>query len=214
MSPTLYCLADSKDHADRIVSQLQAAGVPAAHISALILSEDPQNRPAPLSGFEYAGAPAGREEDKAAAGATTGTAAGAAAGVMTMGIVGLTPLLMIAPLIVGTGAGIGAAVGATAGAQGSSLADFGIPNEKQPAYEERLKTGGVLLAVRSDDESELEKANTALVSTIEDSLRIAQEGRERRLAATKALAEAEGEIRRALISARAPAPRRDGRPPA
>ncbi len=57
------------------------------------------------------------------------------------------------------------------------------------------------------DLSAVQKANAALVATIEDSLRIAQEGRERRVAATKALGEAEAEIRRALISARAPAPK-------
>ena len=162
MLPTLYCLADSKDHAETIVAHLQAAGVPTAHLSAIILSQDPQNLPAPLTGFDYAGAPTGSEENKAAAGAATGTAAGAAAGVATMGIVGLTPLLMIAPLIVGTGAAVGAAAGAAAGAQGSSLADFGIPDEKQPAYEDRLKAGSVLVAVRTDDEGELEKANAAM----------------------------------------------------
>ncbi len=162
MLPTLYCLADSKDHAEKIIAQLQATGVPTAHVSALILSEDPQNRPAPPAGLEYAGTPSGSEIGKAAAGATTGTATGAAAGVATMGIVGLTPLLILAPLVVGTGAVVGAAAGAAAGAQGSSLADFGVPDEKQPAYEERIKTGGVLVAVRTDDEDELEKANSAL----------------------------------------------------
>ena len=55
MLPTLYSLADSRDHAETVVAQLQNAGVPKEHISALLLSEDPKNRPAPLSGFEYAG---------------------------------------------------------------------------------------------------------------------------------------------------------------
>lgn len=58
------------------------------------------------------------------------------------------------------------------------------------------------------DLESVQKANAALVATIEDSLRIAQEGRERRVAATKALGEAEAEIRRALVSAKAPAPKR------
>ena len=162
MLPTLYSLADSRDHAEKIVTQLQSAGVPKEHISALILSEDPQNRPAPLSGFEYAGSGPASGTDKAAAGATTGTAAGALAGVATMGIVGLTPLLTMAPLIVTGGAVAGAIAGAAAGATGSSLADFGVPEEKREAYEQRLTAGGVLVAVRTDDEAELEKANTTL----------------------------------------------------
>lgn len=162
MSPTLYCLADSREHAERLVAQLQSAGVPTAHISALIHSEDPQNRPAPLAGFEYAGAAPGSETEKAAAGVTTGTAAGAVAGAAMMGIVGLTPLLMIAPLMVTGGAVAGAAAGAVVGAQGSGLADFGVPEDRREAYQKRLDDGGVLVAVRTDDEAELEKANAAL----------------------------------------------------
>ena len=163
MLPTLYCLADSKVHAEKIVAQLQAAGVPTTHFFALMSSEDPQNRPAPPAGFDYAGAPSGSAEDKAAAGASTGTVVGAAAGVAVMGNVGLTPLLIIAPLIVGAGAAVGAAAGAAAGAtMGSSLADFGVPEEKRKAYEDRLTAGAVLVAVRTDDEAELEKANGAM----------------------------------------------------
>lgn len=162
MLPTLYCLADSREHAERLMTLLQTAGVPTAHLSALIFSEDPQSRPAPLAGFEYAGAAPQSEAEKTAAGVTTGTAAGALAGVATMGIVGLTPLLMIAPLVVTTGAVVGAAAGGAAGATGSSLADFGVPEERREAYEQALTAGGVLVAVRTDDEQELEKANAAL----------------------------------------------------
>jgi uncharacterized protein YaaN involved in tellurite resistance len=54
----------------------------------------------------------------------------------------------------------------------------------------------------------IKQANATLVATIEDSLRIADEGRARRAAATAELTKAEEEIRQALISARAPAERR------
>jgi uncharacterized protein YaaN involved in tellurite resistance len=53
----------------------------------------------------------------------------------------------------------------------------------------------------------IKQANATLVATIEDSLRIADEGRARRAAATAELTRAEEEIRQALISARAPAER-------
>jgi uncharacterized protein YaaN involved in tellurite resistance len=49
----------------------------------------------------------------------------------------------------------------------------------------------------------IKKANATLVATIEDSLRIADEGRARRAEATAELARAEEEIRQALIAARA-----------
>lgn len=162
MLPTLYCLADSHEHAERLVTQLQSAGVSQEHLSALILSEDPKNRPVPLAGFEYAGTAPQSETEKTAAGVTTGAAGGALAGVATMGIVGLTPLLIVAPLVVTGGAVAGATAGGLAGAQGNSLADFGVPEEQREAFQKKLTDGGVLVAVRSDDEEELEKANVAL----------------------------------------------------
>jgi uncharacterized protein YaaN involved in tellurite resistance len=56
----------------------------------------------------------------------------------------------------------------------------------------------------------IKSANATLVATIEDSLRIADEGRQRRASATAELARAEEEIRQALIAAKAPAERSAG----
>ncbi|TPG59787.1 toxic anion resistance protein [Roseomonas nepalensis] len=87
-----------------------------------------------------------------------------------------------------------------------------LTNELLTANAEGLRRANVEVRTEIErgvvDLEAVQKANVALVSTIEDSLRIAQEGRERRVAATKALGEAESEIRRALTAARAPAPRR------
>jgi uncharacterized protein YaaN involved in tellurite resistance len=52
----------------------------------------------------------------------------------------------------------------------------------------------------------VKKANAALVATIEDSLRIAQDAQAQRAAANKELEKAEQDIRRALIASRAAAP--------
>jgi len=87
-----------------------------------------------------------------------------------------------------------------------------LTNELLTANAEGLRRANVEVRTEIErgvvDLDAVQKANQALVATIEDSLRIAQEGRERRVSATKALGEAEAEIRRALISASAPAPRR------
>ncbi|HEY8610995.1 MAG TPA: toxic anion resistance protein [Roseomonas sp.] len=87
-----------------------------------------------------------------------------------------------------------------------------LTNELLTANAEGLRRANVEVRTEIErgvvDLEAVQKANAALVATIEDSLRIAQEGRERRVAATKALGEAEAEIRRALVSARAPAPPR------
>jgi uncharacterized protein YaaN involved in tellurite resistance len=84
-----------------------------------------------------------------------------------------------------------------------------LTNELLTANAEGLRRANIEVRTEIErgvvDLEAVQKANVALVSTIEDSLRIAQEGRERRVAATKALGEAEAEIRRALVSARPPA---------
>ena len=49
----------------------------------------------------------------------------------------------------------------------------------------------------------IEKANADLIATIEDSLRIADEGKARRAAAEASLIRMEGELKDALASARA-----------
>ena len=87
-----------------------------------------------------------------------------------------------------------------------------LTNELLTANAEGLRRANVEVRTEIErgvvDLEAVQRANVALVSTIEDSLRIAQEGRERRVAATKALGEAESEIRRALTAARAPTPKR------
>jgi uncharacterized protein YaaN involved in tellurite resistance len=84
-----------------------------------------------------------------------------------------------------------------------------LTNELLTANAEGLRRANVEVRTEIErgvvDLEAVQKANAALVATIEDSLRIAQEGRERRVAATRALGEAEAEIRRALIAARPPA---------
>jgi uncharacterized protein YaaN involved in tellurite resistance len=56
----------------------------------------------------------------------------------------------------------------------------------------------------------VKQANAALVATLEDSLRIAEEARGQRAAATRELAKLEGDIRRTLSSVKASQPRGGG----
>jgi len=87
-----------------------------------------------------------------------------------------------------------------------------LTNELLTANAEGLRRANVEVRTEIErgvvDLDAVQRANVALVSTIEDSLRIAQEGRERRQAATKVLGEAEAEIRRALTASRATPPAR------
>ena len=55
------------------------------------------------------------------------------------------------------------------------------------------------------DVEAIRKANEELIGTIEDSLRIADEGKAKRAAAEQELVRMESDLRTALISAKAPA---------
>ncbi|WP_376090995.1 toxic anion resistance protein [Roseomonas sp. CCTCC AB2023176] len=85
-----------------------------------------------------------------------------------------------------------------------------LTNELLTANAEGLRRANVEARTELErgvvDVEAVQKANAALVATIEDSLRIAQEGRERRVAAVKALGQAEQDIRRVLIAARPTTP--------
>ena len=157
MLPTALCLASSQDHAERIVAALQAARVPAGDVSVLMLPGDPKAAPVTIKGLSSANG-ADSAVGKAAGGAATGGVAGAAAGVMTMATVGLTPLLMIAPVVVGAGALVGAVTG---GAAAAGLSDYGVPQAREDYYHGKLSAGGMLVAVRTEDEGELDRATAA-----------------------------------------------------
>jgi uncharacterized protein YaaN involved in tellurite resistance len=92
-----------------------------------------------------------------------------------------------------------------AGAAVKSATD--LTNQLLTANAETLRRGN--LEARRElergvfDLEAVKRANAALIGTIEDSLKIADEGRAGRAAAVQELALCEAEIRRALTSARA-----------
>ena len=114
------------------------------------LPADANQRPEPFQGLSYPDT----DTVKTAAGATTGGLMGALAGIGTMSIVGLTPLLMIAPLMVAGGA----AVGVVAGTLVTGLSSFGIADARLDHYQKQLLDGGYLVAVQTDDEKQLGSA--------------------------------------------------------
>ena len=95
-------------------------------------------------------------------------------------------------------------------AAGSIRAASDLTNELLEANARNLRQGNAEARNEIErgvfDIEAVERANTALVETIQDSLRIADEGRQRRAEASVKLRALEGELRRALKSASAPAP--------
>jgi uncharacterized protein YaaN involved in tellurite resistance len=82
-----------------------------------------------------------------------------------------------------------------------------LTNDLLVGNAERLRQGNLEARTQLErgvfDIEAVKRANASLVATIEDSLRIANEAQAQRASATKELEKAEGEIRRALLAAKA-----------
>ncbi len=107
---------------------------------------------------------------KAPEGAATGAGSGAVvggtlgwlAGIGALAIPGLGPFIAAGPIMAAlAGAGVGGAVGGVAGA----LIGMGIPEYEAKRYEGRVKDGGILLSVHSDDSASTTRAKEILKNT-------------------------------------------------
>ena len=107
---------------------------------------------------------------KAPEGATTGAGTGAVlggglgwlVGIGALAIPGLGPFIAAGPIMAAlAGAGVGGAVGGLTGA----LIGMGIPEYEAKRYEGRVKDGGILLSVHSDDSALTKKAKDILERT-------------------------------------------------
>src|SRR5438128_12383710 len=110
------------------------------------------------------------KQTKAPEGTTTGATSGAViggglgwlAGIGALAIPGLGPLIAAGPIVAAlAGVGAGGAIGGLAGA----LVGMGIPEYEAKRYEGRVKDGGILLSVHSDDSQWTKKAKEILERT-------------------------------------------------
>src|ERR1051326_3459616 len=107
---------------------------------------------------------------KAPEGATTGAGTGALlggglgwlVGIGALAIPGLGPFIAAGPIVAAlAGAGAGGGIGGLTGA----LIGMGIPEYEAKRYEGRVKDGGILLSVHSDDSAWTKKAKEILERT-------------------------------------------------
>jgi hypothetical protein len=111
-----------------------------------------------------------KKETKAPEGATTGATTGAViggglgwlAGIGALAIPGLGPFIAAGPIMAAlAGVGVGGAVGGITGA----LIGMGIPEYEAKRYEGRVKDGGILLSVHSDNSEWTKRAKEILQHT-------------------------------------------------
>jgi hypothetical protein len=144
--------------AERAVSRLMSSGFSNDDISVLM--------PDSKSTREFAH----EKNTKAPEGTTTGATAGGViggtlgllAGIGTLAIPGVGPLIAAGPIMSAlAGLGVGGAVGGLIGA----MVGMGIPEYEAKRYEGWVKEGGVLLSVHCDTSDEITRAKDILKST-------------------------------------------------
>lgn len=147
----VFCIAKSNDQAERIVSTLKASGFSNNDISVLLPDK---NATRDFAHEQHTKAPEG-----AAAGAGTGGVLGGAlgwlAGVGSLAIPGVGPLIAAGPIMGALG---GAAVGAAVGGLTGTLVGMGIPEYEAKQYEGKLREGNALISVHTEDSDERSRA--------------------------------------------------------
>ena len=98
----------------------------------------------------------------ASSGAVIGGTLGLLVGIGALAIPGLGPFIAAGPIMAAlAGVGAGGVVGGVTGA----LIGMGIPEYEAKRYEGRIKSGGVLLSVHSDDDHWTQRAKKILEDT-------------------------------------------------
>jgi hypothetical protein len=139
---------DSREEAERALSELRSAGVRDNAIS--VVGQHESGDGSGISDNDGDGA----NKSGAVKGAIGGAAAGGLLGLAALAIPGVGPLAAagaIAASAVPEAAAIGAGVGATAGGISGLLAKHGVSDEDASYYEDRIKQGGYFVSVNADD---------------------------------------------------------------
>ena len=154
----VFGIYSSYGQVESAVDALRAAGFRNTDISVLF----PEN----VGSKDFAH----QKRTKAPEGATTGAGTGALiggglgwlAGIGALAIPGLGPFIAAGPIMAAlAGAGVGGAVGGITGA----LIGMGIPEYEAKRYEGRVKEGGILLSVHSDNSDWTKRAKGILERT-------------------------------------------------
>lgn len=167
MSKAVFCIAKTREQAERIVDHLQNEGFSTDDISILFADRDNKITTS-LGSFDTTKTPKksalGHEKHtKASEGAATGATAGGIiggslgllAGIGALAIPGVGPFIAAGPIM---GALSGSAVGGGLGLLLGSLVGLGMPEYEAKRYEQSIKAGNVLISVHTDNSDEISQA--------------------------------------------------------
>jgi hypothetical protein len=154
---SVLCLAKTYAQADRIVTRLRSCGFAYNDISALF--------PDKQTTRDFAHEKHTKAPEGAATGAGTGGLVGGAlgllAGIGTLAIPGVWPLIAAGPIMAAlSGAAVGAAVGGITGA----LIGLGIPEYEAKRYEGKIRDGRILISVHTESSDEASRAKEVFQS--------------------------------------------------
>jgi hypothetical protein len=144
MAKAVICIAKSEEQASSIVNQLKESGFSADDVSVL-LPDRAGSRD--FAHEQHTKAPEGAAAGVVAGGVTAGVL-GWLAGIGSLAIPGVGPLIAAGPIMAAlSGAAAGGAVGGMAGA----LVGFGIPEYEAKQFEGKVKNGNILISVHTED---------------------------------------------------------------
>ena len=142
---------DSREEAERALSDLRSAGISENAIS-IVGQSDEDGR-----GSTTLGDSGDDESDEAKGdvvkGGVIGAGTGALLGIAALAIPGVGPLAAagaIAASAIPTGAAIGAGAGLAAGSIAGLLSDHGVDEDDSRYFEDRINDGGYFVAVHAD----------------------------------------------------------------
>jgi len=152
----VFGIITSPAQTENAVNRLTEAGFSSEDVSVLV--PDQQSSSRTLVHQKDTKAPEGATAG-AATGGVIGGALGLLAGLGSLAIPGIGPLLAAGPIVAGlAGLGAGGAVGGVIGA----LVGMGIPEYEARRYEGHVKNGGALVSVHCETPGELLRAREVL----------------------------------------------------
>jgi len=148
---SIFCIATSRVQAEQIVDRLKSANFSNNDISALFPDKE-TNR-------DFAHEKNTKAPEGAVTGASTGGVLGGAlgwlVGIGALAIPGVGPFIAAGPIMAALG---GAAIGAAAGGIAGGLIGLGIPELEAKRYEEKIKSGNILISVHTENSDEIKRA--------------------------------------------------------